>query len=164
MNRFKLLMILAVFAFAPAQAMARDMVSIEGYDAGSIVINTKARKLYYVVSADTAISYPIGVGKIGKQWAGITFVSEKRVKPAWSPPLSVKRAEPWLPAVIPPGPNNPMGTRAILLEGGEYAIHGTNKPETIGGPVSYGCFRMYNWDVEELFNYVQIGTPVIVTR
>lgn len=161
MHRLKILALL--FVMMTGSAEAGEMVAMEGYDTGTIVIHTKSRKLYYVVSPESALRYDIGVGKLGKQWSGTTFVTGKRVRPAWSPPASVKRAEPWLPDVIPPGPRNPMGTRAILLEG-EYAIHGTNKPETVGGFVSYGCFRMYNWDVEELFEYVQPGTPVIVTR
>lgn len=156
--------LLTVLAFACTRLEAREIVAFEGYDPGTIVIHTTGRSLYYVYAYDKALRYPIGVGRRGKQWSGMTFVSEKRVRPAWSPPASVKRAEPWLPDVIPPGPRNPMGSRAILLEGDEYAIHGTNKPETVGGFVSYGCFRMYNRDVEELYNYVQVGTPVIVSR
>ncbi|MES2907145.1 MAG: L,D-transpeptidase [Pseudomonadota bacterium] len=152
-----------VFLGLAAPLKAGELVEFEGYNPGTIVIHTKARKLYYVTSADMALQYKIGVGRSGKQWSGTTFVMDKRVWPAWSPPASVKRAEPWLPDVIPGGENNPMGARAILLEG-EYAIHGTNKPETVGGFVSYGCFRMYNWDVEELYQYVQPGTPVVVTH
>jgi lipoprotein-anchoring transpeptidase ErfK/SrfK len=152
------------FCLAPPAGFARAFVEIEGYSPGTIVISTKARKLYYVISPEAAIQYPIGVGRKGKQWTGSTFISDKRVNPAWSPPDEVKRAEPWLPDVIPPGPHNPMGTRALLLAGDEYAIHGTNKPESVGRFVSYGCIRMYNQDVEELFNYVRVGTPVIVTQ
>jgi lipoprotein-anchoring transpeptidase ErfK/SrfK len=143
---------------------AREIVEIEGYEPGTIVISTHARKLYYVISPGSAIQYKIGVGRKGKQWTGISFVAEKRVNPAWSPPPEVKKAEPWLPDVILPGPKNPMGSRALLLDNEDYAIHGTNKSESVGGFVSYGCFRMYNWDIEELFERVQVGTPVIVTR
>jgi lipoprotein-anchoring transpeptidase ErfK/SrfK len=162
--RYILCIVLFPVCLAVPPAEAREMVAIEGYNPGTIVISTHARKLYYVTSPETAIQYPVGVGRKGKQWTGVTFIAEKRVKPAWSPPESVKRVEPWLPDVIPPGPKNPMGTRALLLDGDEYAIHGTNKPESVGGFVSYGCIRMYNADVEELYNYVQVGTPVIVTH
>jgi len=143
---------------------AREVVDIDGYDPGTVIVSTQARKLYYVFSSGRALSFPVGVGRKGKQWAGTTHITEKRVRPAWAPPPSVKKVEPWLPDVIPPGPKNPMGTRALLLNGDEYAIHGTNKPESVGGFVSFGCIRMYNRDVEELYNYVQVGTPVIVTR
>ena len=60
--------------------------------------------------------------------------------------------------------NNPMGAAALTLRGGEYAIHGTNRPASIGGFVSYGCIRMYNRDIVELYRLVQIGAPVIVER
>ena len=153
-----------LLALTSANLQARETVNFEGYAPGTIVISTKARSLYYVVDYERALRYKIGVGRAGKQWQGISFIEDKRVSPAWSPPESVKRAEPWLPDVIPPGPKNPMGSRALLLSGGEYAIHGTNKPESVGGFVSYGCFRMYNWDIEELYNYVQIGTPVVVAQ
>ena len=153
---------LAIFLCNIASLSAREIVAVEGYAPGSIIISTKQRRLYYVIAPGEAFSYKVGVGRKGKQWAGATYVEGKVANPAWSPPPEVKRAEPWLPDVIPPGPKNPMGTRAILLGGGQYAIHGTNKPASVGGFVSYGCIRMYNAEVEELFQYVKVGTPVVV--
>jgi len=87
-----------------------------------------------------------------------------QVDPAWSPPASVRRDNPRLPDVIPGGsPRNPMGARVIGLgPGGEYAIHGTNMPGTIGTAASYGCFRMHNHDVADLYERVRMGTPVVV--
>jgi lipoprotein-anchoring transpeptidase ErfK/SrfK len=77
----------------------------------------------------------------------------------------VRRDKPSLPNVIPGGsPRNPMGVAAMTLAGGEYAIHGTNVPGSIGGFVSYGCIRMYNQDISDLFERVSVGTPVVVTR
>ena len=83
-----------------------------------------------------------------------------------SPPEEVKRDKPSLPNVIPGGsPGNPMGAAALTLSGGgEYAIHGTNVPGSVGGFVSYGCIRMYNADVLDLYNRVGWGTTVVVTR
>ena len=69
-----------------------------------------------------------------------------------------------MPDVIPPGPRNPMGARALTLAGGEYAIHGTNVPGSIGGFVSYGCIRMFNADVLDLYARASVGTTVVVTR
>ena len=70
-----------------------------------------------------------------------------------------------LPGIIPGGvPENPMGAAAMTLAGGEYAIHGTNDPRSIGGFVSYGCIRMHNQDIVDLFDRVQVGTRVIVTH
>ncbi len=67
--------------------------------------------------------------------------------------------------VIPGGsPHNPMGAAALTMRGGEYAIHGTNRPELIGGFVSHGCIRMYNSDIRELYRLVDVGTPVVVER
>jgi lipoprotein-anchoring transpeptidase ErfK/SrfK len=77
----------------------------------------------------------------------------------------VKRDKPSLPDVIPGGsPRNPMGAAALTLSGGEYAIHGTNQPGSIGGFVSYGCIRMHNSDVLDLYQRVSLGTTVVVTR
>ena len=67
--------------------------------------------------------------------------------------------------MIPGGsPGNPMGPRAMTLSGGQYAIHGTNKPASIGTFASYGCIRMYNQDILDLFDMVSVGTPVVVVR
>jgi lipoprotein-anchoring transpeptidase ErfK/SrfK len=77
----------------------------------------------------------------------------------------VKRDKPSLPNLIPGGsPHNPMGAEALTLSGGQYAIHGTNAPGSIGGFVSYGCIRMYNADILDLYNRVSFGTTVMVTR
>ena len=92
-----------------------------------------------------AVAYSVGVGRAGKSWFGTRYIDSKRIKPAWAPPREVKRDNPRLPNVIPGGvPGNPMGAAALTLSGGEYAIHGTNAPGSIGGFVSYGCIRMHN--------------------
>ena len=77
----------------------------------------------------------------------------------------MKRDNPRLPAVIPGGsPRNPMGVRALTLDRDEIAIHGTNRPDSIGTFASYGCIRMHNRDIVDLFERVRVGTPVLVTR
>ena len=87
------------------------------------------------------------------------------MRPAWSPPPDIKRDKPSLPNVIAGGsPANPMGAAALTLRGGDYAIHGTNQPGSIGGFVSYGCIRMYNQDITDLYSRVSVGTPVVVIR
>jgi lipoprotein-anchoring transpeptidase ErfK/SrfK len=109
------------------------------------------------------VRYPVGVGKPGKQWFGAARIDGMYRNPAWSPPAVVRRDNPRLPDVIPGGtPGNPMGVAALTLSGGEYAIHGTNKPSSIGGFVSYGCIRMHNSDITDLFGRVTVGTQVIV--
>jgi lipoprotein-anchoring transpeptidase ErfK/SrfK len=121
-------------------AQAREVVGMRDgrFDPGTIVIRTGERKLYYVVSPGEAIRYTIAVGKAGKQWRGVKYVEELQVDPAWAPPAEVKRDNPRLPDVIPGGsPRNPMGARVIGLgPGGQYAIHGTNMPNTVGTAAS----------------------------
>jgi lipoprotein-anchoring transpeptidase ErfK/SrfK len=149
------------------QAEARpDVVGFRGdYSPGTIVIRTNERRLYLVVDPGHAMRYPVGVGKAGKQWAGATRIDGKYREPAWSPPAEVKRDKPSMPDVIPGGsPRNPMGVAAMTLAGGEYAIHGTNMPGSVGGFVSYGCIRMLNADITDLYQRVSVGTPVVVTR
>ncbi len=148
----------------PATA-AGEVVAGNEFAPGTIVIHTSQRKLYLFLPDGYVLRYPVGVGRAGKQWAGTSYIDGKYRYPAWSPPAEVRRDKPSLPDVIPGGsPHNPMGVAAMTLHGGEYAIHGTNQPSSIGGYVSYGCIRMYNSDVTDLFSRVDVGTPVVVTR
>jgi lipoprotein-anchoring transpeptidase ErfK/SrfK len=159
------LLAIAGLAMARAPASAREMVALTGYAADTVIIKTGARRLYFVLKDGHAMSYPVGVGRAGKQWAGDSFIDGKYLQPAWSPPAAVRRDKPFLPSVVPSGsPHNPMGAAAMTLHGGEYAIHGTNQPSSIGGFVSYGCIRMYNADVLDLYNRVGLGTHVVVER
>lgn len=147
-----------------AKATPSVVASPGGYAPGTIVVKTNERKLYLILGEGQALRYPVGVGKAGKQWAGATRIDGKYRQPAWSPPADVKRDNPSIPDVIPGGsPSNPMGVAAMTLAGGEYAIHGTNRPNSVGGYVSYGCVRMYNQDISDLFERVDVGTPVVVT-
>lgn len=150
---------------APSVAAAPRIIAFQGGEPGTIVVKTSERRLYYVLGDGRAIVYPVGVGRSGKQWFGTAYIDGKHWKPAWSPPAEVKRDNPQLPDVIPGGsPHNPMGIAALTLSVGQYAIHGTNKPRSIGGFVSYGCIRMYNHDIADLYGRVGVGTRVIVTR
>ncbi|NIX75330.1 L,D-transpeptidase [Microvirga terricola] len=149
-----------------AGAMAREVVpSPVGAMPGTIVIKTAERKLYLVRGDGTAFRYKVAVGRLGKQWFGEARVDGKFVRPAWSPPDEVRRDNPRLPSVIPGGsPGNPMGARAITLDRGQYAIHGTNRPSSIGTFASYGCIRMFNEDIVDLYEQVGVGTRVVVER
>ena len=147
------------------RAYARgDLVTMtKSFTPGTIVVRTNERRLYYVTGVGQAIRYPVGVGRAGRQWAGMSYVTGKYSYPAWSPPAAVRHDKPNLPNVIPGGsPGNPMGIAAMTLAGGEYAIHGTNQPSSIGHFVSYGCIRMLNEDVEDLYSRVTVGTRVVV--
>lgn len=137
-----------------------------GENLGTIVIDTKTRRLYLVQDGGTAIRYKIAVGKIGFSWKGMTEIRNMAHWPAWHPPKAMIERRPELPEMMEGGPTNPLGARAMYLFNGKkdtlFRIHGTNEPSSIGKPVSSGCFRMFNADAIDLFNRVNIGTKVIV--
>jgi lipoprotein-anchoring transpeptidase ErfK/SrfK len=143
--------------------VARTTVSYPGtHRPGTIVINTRERRLYLVLGNGTALRYGIGVGRVGFTWNGATRVSAKREWPDWTPPEQMLRRRPDLPRFVPGGPDNPLGARALYLGSSLYRIHGSNEPETIGQAVSSGCFRLTNEDVIDLYNRVPVGATVIV--
>ncbi|MBM1174214.1 L,D-transpeptidase [Microvirga arabica] len=162
----RILAAVAIIAIAVTTmpASAREVVPFQAsVSPGTIVIKTAERRLYYVRGDGTALRYRVAVGKPGKQWFGEAQIDGKYVRPAWSPPAEVKRDNPRLPDVIPGGaPNNPMGARALTLNLDEYAIHGTNRPSSIGTYASYGCIRMLNEDIVHLYDQVNVGTRVVV--
>jgi lipoprotein-anchoring transpeptidase ErfK/SrfK len=146
-----------------AEAHAETVAMKETFMPGTIVVRTNERHLYYVIGYGQAIRYPVGVGRAGKQWAGTSHINGKYIQPDWAPPAAVRRDHPNLPKVVKGGsPHNPMGVAAMSLAGGEYAIHGTNQPGSIGHFVSYGCIRMLNEDVKDLYSRVSVGTRVVV--
>ncbi len=161
---FTIVLTWALLAAALAHA-APGVVRFQGYAPGTIVVKTHERRLYFVLDDYRALRFPVGVGKRGMQWSGHARVEGKFIRPAWAPPPMIRRENPRLPKVIPGGaPNNPMGVAALTLRGGEFAIHGTNRPSSVGKFISHGCIRMYNRDIVQLFRMVQVGTPVIVER
>ncbi len=158
---------LAAIALATISAAeAREVVPFtDRIEPGTILVRNGERRLYFVKGDGTAVSYPVAVGRPGKQWTGEAQIAGKYVRPAWAPPTEIRRDNPRLPRVIPAGaPNNPMGARALVLDRDEYAIHGTNRPSSIGTPASYGCIRMKNEDVIDLYGRVRVGTRVVVTQ
>ena len=106
---------------------------------GTVIVNTKERRLYYVLGDGRAIRYGIGVGRDGFRWSGVKTVSAKREWPDWTPPAQMLQRRPDLPRYMPGGPDNPLGARALYLGSTLYRIHGSNEPETIGQDVSSGC-------------------------
>jgi lipoprotein-anchoring transpeptidase ErfK/SrfK len=134
--------------------------------AGTIVVDSDSRFLYYVLPQGQAIRYGITVGEDALRWSGVAKVGNMTEWPGWTPtPSEHARLGP-LPAHVSGGPHNPMGARALYLyESGKdtlYRIHGTNQPEYIGHAISSGCIRMTNEDAIDLYNRVKIGTPVVV--
>jgi len=139
------------------------IVPLTGYRPGTIVVKTSDRRLYFVLKGDKAMEFPVGVGKQGWRWFGRAAIEGKYIKPAWQAPPELAHGH--FGPVIPGGaPNNPMGIAAMTMRSGEYAIHGTNNPKSVGGFVSHGCIRMYNKDITKLYTLVRVGTPVIVEK
>lgn len=127
-----------------------------------IVINLAERRLYYFPPrGGTVQTYPIGIGATGFTTPlSTTTVVRKEPNPVWIPPPSIHEENPDLPAMVGPGPDNPLGAFALRLGWTNYLLHGTNKPDGVGRNVSHGCIHLYPEDIEKLFNAVPVGTPV----
>ncbi len=127
-----------------------------------ILINLPEMRLYYFERGNFEV-FPIGIGDEGKLTpTGKYLIVRKKEKPTWYPPESIRKEEPELPEVVPPGPENPMGDFALYLDKGLYAIHGTNKPYSIGRRTTHGCFRLYPDHIEYLYQKIPLKTPVYV--
>ena len=145
-------------------------VEFTGYDAGTIVIDTSARRLYLVESSSTARRYAIAVGREGLQFKGTVAVGDKQEWPRWIPTLDMQKREPkhygQYKDGMPGGGQNPLGARAIYLYDGKkdthLRIHGTIAPQSIGTSASNGCFRMINEHVMDLYSRVRVGTKVVI--
>ncbi len=145
----------------------RQTVSYDGrYRAGTIVVNTKERRLYLVLDNGKALKYGIGVGREGFTWSGTDRVSRKAEWPGWTPPAEMIAREKAkgriLPAHMEGGVENPLGARALYIGARIYRIHGSNEPWTIGQAVSSGCIRLTNNDIIDLYNRVEVGAKVVV--
>ena len=146
-----------------AGPIPRTTVNVAGnYTPGSILVDTRERRLYLMLGNGQALRYGIGVGRDGFRWAGTHRVTAKKEWPSWTPPAQMLRRRPDLPRFMKGGEDNPLGARALYLGSTLYRIHGSNEPETIGQAVSSGCFRMTNADVIDLYDRVRVGATVIV--
>ena len=162
--------LLARAPYAQAQIPAPYQRHIVDYPrkevAGTVVIDTDARYLYYVLDGGKAIRYGVTVGEEALAWSGVAKVGNKQEWPSWVPTADIKKRIPGTPDYVGPGPHNPMGARALYLhQNGKdtlYRIHGTNQPEYIGQAISSGCIRMTNEDVIDLYNRVSPGAVVVV--
>ena len=131
-----------------------------------IVINLPELRLYYYPpTGGTPLSFPVGIGDEGKGTPiGHAFIVRKQTHPTWWPTVAERAENPDLPAVVEPGPDNPMGNYALYLDWNGYAIHGSNKPYSIGRRDSHGCVRMYGADIERLYRAVVPGTEVRIVN
>ncbi len=135
-----------------------------------IVLNIASKRLFYFPKPaegeqQVVMTYPIGIGRVGwKTPLGSSEVISKARDPSWYVPASVRRehealGDP-LPSIVPPGPDNPLGTRVLKLDIPGYLIHGTNQPYGVGMRVSHGCVRLYPENIELLYDLVELGEPV----
>jgi L,D-transpeptidase ErfK/SrfK len=141
-----------------------------------LVVNLPEHRIYYYPRPRAGepaevVTYAISVGKMDwKTPLGLTRVVDKKVRPVWYPPESVRNEHEAegrpLPKIVPAGPDNPLGEYAMRLgiPGGAYLIHGTNRPAGVGMQVTHGCIRMYPEDIEELFPKVAVNTPVRIVH
>ncbi len=131
-----------------------------------IVINLSEMRLYYFFEekkTKSVITFPIGIGTEGRDTpVGRFSIIEKIENPSWHVPESIRKEKPDLPKVVPPGPNNPLGSHALRLSLGDILIHGTDQPWSIGRRISHGCIRLYPEDIPKLFGMAQKGAEVAI--
>jgi L,D-transpeptidase ErfK/SrfK len=128
-----------------------------------IVINLAEMRLYWFPRKGPPVTMPLGIGSAGASSPrGRTKIVAKRTNPTWRPTASLRAEDPDLPASVPPGPDNPLGSHALYLGWRTILLHGTNRPYGIGRRASHGCFRLSDSNVERLFKEAPIGTPVLV--
>jgi len=133
---------------------------------GTLVVNLSEMRLYlFPLSPGAPMTFPVGVGSEGWRTPLGTFtVVQKQTNPRWYPTPSIRRENPDLPAMVPPGPDNPLGTHALRLSKGAILIHGTDKPFGVGRKASHGCLRLYPEDIPHLYERVAVGTRVTIVR
>jgi lipoprotein-anchoring transpeptidase ErfK/SrfK len=139
---------------------------------GTIVVDTPARRLYYVLGEGRAMRYGVGVGRNGYALAGVAYIGRKAEWPSWTPSPNMLRTNPErnmkYAGGMQGGIDNPLGARALYLyRGGNdtmFRIHGTNQPQSIGQAMSSGCIRMMNHDVIDLYERAKVGGRVVVLQ
>lgn len=131
---------------------------------GSIIVDTQAHKLYFVLPGKKAYQYPISVGREGFTWSGTEKISRIVAWPSWTPPPEMHKRVPGLPLTVTGGMLNPQGARALYLGNTVYRIHGTNNERTVGRSNSSGCFRLTNEHVVHLASIAKVGTKVKVLQ
>jgi lipoprotein-anchoring transpeptidase ErfK/SrfK len=147
----------------PQNQYKRQTVKISTpHEPGTVIVDTKRKFLYLVLEGGEALRYGVGVARPGFEWTGTYKISRKAEWPDWRPPASMRRRQPYLPAFVPGGPENPLGARALYIGSTLYRVHGTSNAASIGGEVSSGCIRLMNEDVIDLYERVPVGAKIVV--
>jgi len=129
---------------------------------GTVIVDKLQHFLYLIQPNNVAVRYGIGVGEDCVDLAGLRRIAGKAEWPAWEATQDMIKRRLAKPGTLPGGPGNPLGARALELDDHASRINGTNAPKTIGTSVVFGCIRMVNDDVADLYNRVQVGTSVVV--
>ncbi|NOZ31998.1 MAG: L,D-transpeptidase [Alphaproteobacteria bacterium] len=143
--------------------VAREMVAYDcSVAVGTIIVETSERRTYLVTDKCKAMKYAVGVGRPGFTFQGTYNITRKVEWPGWTPPAAMRKRQPDLPAFMPGGPENPLGSRALYVGSTLYRLHGTPEAWSIGGAVSSGCIRFTQDDIQDLYKRVPVGARVIV--
>jgi lipoprotein-anchoring transpeptidase ErfK/SrfK len=126
---------------------------------GTLIVDKLQHFLYLIQPNNVALRYGIAVGDQCADLAGMRHISSMAEWPTWQPPPEVLKRD---PNPMPGGPGNPLGARLLQLDDGRSRINGTNAPKTIGNPVNFGCIRLNNDDITDLYGRVKLSTPVVV--
>lgn len=126
---------------------------------GTIIVDKPQHYLYLIEPNNVALRYGIAVGRDCADLVGLRHVASMAEWPPWQPPPDLLKR---IPAMMPGGPGNPLGARLLALDDGASRINGTNAPKTIGNAVSFGCIRLVNDDIVDLYSRVKVSTPVVV--
>jgi L,D-transpeptidase ErfK/SrfK len=153
-----------------AVALPTSWILPRGASPGAVVVNLSEMRLYYFSpprpeDGGWVVTFPIGIGSEGAETPLGTFqVVARQRNPVWRVPVSIRKEDPELPAEVPPGPDNPLGTHALRLSAPFILMHGTDKPWAVGRRASHGCLRLYPEDIPWLYQLVHVGTEVIIVR
>lgn len=139
----------AVLPHAPEEGLVLNVPEMRLYD---YTAGGEAPRVYAVAVGDAEDPTPIGSFEIGR----------KRTKPAWSVPRSIREERPELPPRVPPGPENPLGSRWMTIGRSSYGLHGTNIRWSIGREATHGCVRLYEDAMQALYERIEPGTPLRV--
>ncbi len=154
----------------PPRFLRQEVRMLTREEPGTIIVDPRARFLYFTLPDDLAVRYGCGVGREGMEWSGRATIRFKREWPRWTPTQDMIEREPRYEEYaggMEPGLDNPLGARALYLfdeDGNDtyYRLHGTNEPLSIGQAVSSGCIRLFNQDIIDLYQRTPVGTSVVV--